>query len=74
MPKRDAFAEYDFDWFIRFYEAVGNISNQEMQEKWAKILAGEISKPASFSLSTIDALKNMGQKDAILFEKICNFA
>lgn len=62
----------NFDWFLRFYEAVGNISNEEMQELWAKILAGEINNLSSISLRTIDVLKNMSQRDAQLFEKICS--
>lgn len=64
-------ATYDFDWFIRFYEAVGNISDEAMQDLWAKILAGEISRPSSYSLKTIDVLKNMSKKDAELFVRIC---
>lgn len=67
----DSVNTYDFDWFIRFYENVGNISNDEMQEIWAKILAGEINKPHSFSLRTIEVLKNMGKEEAELFTKIC---
>lgn len=65
-------ATYDFDWFIRFYEAVGNISDEAMQDLWAKILAGEISRPSSYSLKTIDVLKNMSKKDAELFVRICS--
>ncbi len=67
----DETQSYDFDWFIRFYETVGNISNNEMQEIWAKILAGEINNPHSFSLKTIDALKNIGKEEAELFASIC---
>ena len=63
---------YDFDWFIRFYEAVGSISDEAMQDLWAKILAGEIVEPSSFSLKTIDTLRNMSKKNAELFVKICN--
>ena len=62
---------YDFDWFIRFYDTVGNISNNEMQELWAKILAGEVNNPNSFSLKTIDVLKNIGKEEAVLFESVC---
>lgn len=42
-----------------------------MQEIWAKILAGEINNPHSFSLKTIDALKNIGKEEAELFTTIC---
>ena len=43
-----------------------------MQEIWARILAGEIAKPSSFSLKTIDTLKNISKKDADLFVKLCS--
>ncbi|WP_347028376.1 DUF2806 domain-containing protein [Intestinibacter bartlettii] len=64
----------DFDWLIRFYEASGNISNEKMQELWAKILAGEINHPSTFSLRTIDTLKNLTSSDAELFEKLCSYS
>lgn len=63
---------YDFDWFVRFYEAVGNVSDETMQNLWAKILAGEIAQPSSFSLRMIDILRNMSKKDAELFVKVCS--
>ena len=63
---------YEFDWFVRFYEAAGNISDEKMQVFWAKLLAGEIVNPNSFSLKTIDVLKNLRQKDAELFAKVCS--
>ena len=33
-------SEFDFDWFLRFFEGAGNISNEDMQLIWARILAG----------------------------------
>ena len=72
MQHDQAKTTYDFDWFVRFYEAVGNISNEEMQELWAKILAGEIARPSSFSLKTIDVLRNISRNDAELFVKLCS--
>ena len=64
--------QYSFDWFIRYYEASGNISDKEMQILWAKILAGEIEEPSSYSLRTLDVLRNMGKEEAERFVKICN--
>ena len=72
--KTDSFNIYDFDWFIRYYEAAGNISDETMQEIWAKILAGEASNPSSFSLRIIDILRNMRKADAELFIKICKYS
>ncbi len=71
MPQKEKVDRYDFDWFIRFYESVGNISDEEMQDLWAKILAGEICKPLTYSLRTIDVLKNLSKADAELFEEVC---
>lgn len=66
--------QYSFDWFIRYYEASGNISDKEMQVLWAKVLAGEIEKPSSYSLRTLDVLRNMSKEEAECFVKICNAA
>lgn len=63
---------YNFDWFVRFYEATGNISDEELQNWWARILAGEINKPHTYSLRTIEILKNMSQEEAELFQEICS--
>lgn len=66
--------QYSFDWFIRYYEASENISDKEMQILWAKILAGEIEKPSSYSLRTLDVLRNISKEEAERFVKICNAA
>lgn len=63
---------FDFDWFMRFFDAVGNISNAEMKKLWAKILAGEVSNQGTFSLRTLETLKNMNQKEALLFQKMAH--
>lgn len=65
---------YDFDWFVRFFEAAGNVSDETMQNLWARILAGEIAQPSSFSLRVIDILRNMSKKDAELFVKVCSYS
>lgn len=63
----------DFDWIMRFFNAVGNISNDNMQQFWGKVLAGEIRKPGCCSLRTLDILWNMSQKEAETFDKLCQF-
>jgi hypothetical protein len=73
-PKSEEKATYDFDWFVRFFEAAGNVSDDAMQNLWAKILAGEIARPTTYSLKTIDVLRNLSKKDAELFVKICSHA
>lgn len=61
----------DKDWMIRFFNSVEDISDDDMQNLWAKILAGEVKQPKSFSLRTLETLKNLSKDEALLFEKIC---
>lgn len=63
---------FDFDWFVRFFDAAGNISNIEMQKLWGKILSEEIDCRGSFSLRSLETLKNMNQTEALLFQTIAN--
>ena len=58
---------YDFDWFIRFFDSAGNVSNEKMQQLWSRLLAGKINRTGSFSLRSIETLYNMSQSEAELF-------
>lgn len=70
--KADENQKYDFDWYMRFYDIVGNISDEEMQALWARILAGEIHRKGTYSLQLLDILKNFTQKQAELFNRVCS--
>ena len=59
----------NFDWFYRFYDYAGKISDEEIQELWAKILAGEINEPGSFSFKTLNVMCNLSLSDICLLEK-----
>lgn len=61
----------DFDWIMRFFDAVGNVSNEELQKLWGKILAGEIRQPKTCSLRTMDIIRNMSVKEAKIYNKLC---
>lgn len=63
-----------FEWHARFYENGGNISNEDVQVIWAKILAREIMNPGSCSLRTLDCIKNLSKEEALLFERIARFS
>jgi hypothetical protein len=62
--------EFDFDWFLRFFEGAGNVSNEYMQLLWARILAGEANEQGSYSLRAIDTLRNMTSYEASILNKI----
>lgn len=65
--------EVDDDWSARFFADVQDVSSAQMQEIWAKILAGEVETPGRTSLRTLSILKNMTQRDAMLFGGISRF-
>lgn len=64
----------DQDWFNNFINLAEDVSNKTMQDLWAKILAGEISSPGSFSLKSLQAFKTMSMNEAKLLAKACAIA
>lgn len=60
----------DQDWFSRFTAIAENISDTNMRDLWSKILAGEVKRPGSLSLRTLDIIKNISQDEAIMFVEI----
>ena len=60
----------DPDWAAIFFDYAKNISRKEAQAVWAKVLQGEIEKPGSFSLKTLEVLRSMGKQDAEDFLKL----
>jgi hypothetical protein len=60
----------DTDWTVRFFKAVEDIGNEDMQKIWGKILASEVKQPKSYSLRTLDILRNISKDEAELFTKI----
>ncbi|WP_413998576.1 DUF2806 domain-containing protein [Flavobacterium sp. W1B] len=59
------------DWITRFFNIAQDISDEDMQKLWGRILAGEIKQPKSFSLRAIELLKNLSKEEAEIFTKIC---
>tara|TARA_R110002167_G_scaffold81072_1_gene222265 strand:+ start:8446 stop:9345 length:900 start_codon:yes stop_codon:yes gene_type:complete len=66
--------DIDPDWFFSFIKMAEEIYSPPMQELWGKIFAVESGKPGSFSLNTLQLLKQLTQKDAVIFRRAVNFA
>lgn len=62
------------DWMLRFFNSVEDISNEDMQRIWGRILAGEIKEPNTFSYRTLEKLKNMTQQEAKCFQLVSSLA
>ncbi len=63
----------DEDWISRFFSIVRDVSTEDMKIIWGKILAGEIKKPGSYSLRTLETIRNMSQNEAKVFESIAPY-
>ena len=63
----------DEGWKNRFFNIVEEISDQELREIWGSVLAGEIKKPKSYSLRTLECLRNLNKEEASLIVKIAPY-
>ena len=64
--------EPDHDFAARFFNEVQDISSEDMQILWAKVLAGEVERPGSTSIRTLGVLRDLDQTVAGLFTQLCS--
>ena len=64
--------EFSFDWLLRYFEAAGNVSEEEMQELWAQMLVSEIGSSGSVHPAYIDVMRNLSKKDIALLTYLLN--
>jgi hypothetical protein len=65
--------EVDPDWFARWRDCAEKVSSEELQQLWAKALAGEVASPGSYSLRTLEFIKNITQQEAHEISKLAPF-
>ena len=63
----------DEDWLFRWRESASKVSAAELQALWGRVLAGEVKSPGSYSLRTLEFLKNLSKEDARRIEKLAPF-
>lgn len=61
----------DDDWLYRWRDSASTVSNEKLQDLWGRALAGEVKSPGTFSLRTLEFLRNLSQEEA---ELIANLA
>ena len=62
------------NWRRKFFLEAENVCEEDIQFLWGKVLAGEIAKPGSFSLRTLDVLKGLSRSEAEMFQRACRIA
>lgn len=63
----------DDDWLNLFFDKAKNVSSEEMQNIWAKILSEEFNRPKSIPKSLIQIIYIMDYEAANVFDNICKF-
>lgn len=59
------------DWLNVFEREAGQKSSEEMQIMFAKILAGEVANPNTYSIRSVRLLGSLDQAAAELFKRFC---
>ena len=72
--EQDAAADISSDWLNQFEDRARLMSSEGMRATFAKILSGEIKKPGSFSVRTLQCLATIEGKIAKLFQQFCSCA
>ncbi len=65
--------EIEDDWIVNFFDKCRIISDDDMQQLWSKILAGEANEPGTYTKRTVNLLGSLDKKDAGLFTSFCSF-
>lgn len=63
-------AEPPPDWMNAFERLAADASSSRLQDMWARILAGEIERPSSFSLQTLRVIAELDQEAAQAFDRV----
>lgn len=72
LPDQVSDEPVDEDWVAQFFSYSQDVSNKQMQDVWAKILAGEFTKPNSFSPRTLHIVRHLRQNEATDFRVFCS--
>lgn len=59
------------EWADEFVEHAGSKYDENAQDLWARLLAGELNKPGTFSRKAMRILDDMEPDDARAFESLC---
>lgn len=61
------------DWITNFFDKCRIVSDEDMQQLWSRVLAGEANEPGAFSKRTVNLMADLDNVDAELFMHLCGF-
>ena len=59
----------DQDWLARFLDGAQDVSDSELREIWASLLATEFTRPGRVSRRTLSIVKDFSRRDAEVFTR-----
>jgi hypothetical protein len=62
------------DWLNAFENEAAQMSSEQMQRLFGKILAGEIRRPTSYSIKTLRLMSQLDNQAANLFRLLCSLS
>ena len=68
----DTDSPYEDEWLSTFENESRHKSSQEMQERFARMLAGEIKRPGTYSIRAIKLLGQINTETASVFRTFCS--
>lgn len=63
----------DPDWVARWRNDAQDVSSEELQRLWSRVLAGEMKQPGSYALRTLDFMRNLSKEDAKKIEVVAAY-
>ncbi|MFO1505691.1 MAG: DUF2806 domain-containing protein [Lysobacterales bacterium] len=66
-------AKVSGDWLYRWRDNASQVSTEELQNLWGRLLAGEVKAPGTYSLRTLECLRNLSQQEAEGVSKLSQF-
>lgn len=72
LPEHSDSVEPSNDWMAEFFSLCQDVSDENLQLLWARILAGEVSTPGKFTLRSMQLLKTLNTREATLFYSYCS--
>ena len=64
----------DKEFLLRYIEDGSSISDSDVQEIWAKLLASNLKNSNSISKTTLSVVKDLRKEDALLFEEVLDYS
>ncbi|MFZ0035593.1 MAG: DUF2806 domain-containing protein [Sedimentisphaerales bacterium] len=61
------------DWIVNFFDKCRIVSDNEMQNLWSRVLAGESNSPGTYSKRTVNFLSDLDKGEAEQFTRLCGF-